>query len=111
MTPYSVNYPKNMVTQNSYLTMHYKATPISTPNLMTKNVVLRSSRYERSTVIEDVLLCSYKNTPFFKSLNKCGFLTLNNCADLSFNTFSTLKTMKIYAWFMSYMKIAPITEL
>ena len=55
MTPYSVNSPKNMVTQNSYLTMHFKvppmATPISTPNLMTKNVVLRSSHYERSTVI------------------------------------------------------------
>ena len=32
-------------------------------------------------------------------MNKFGFLTLNNCADLSFNTFSTLKTMKIYAWF------------
>ena len=41
----------NMVTQNSYLTMHFKAppmaTPISTPNLMTKNVVLQSSRYEK----------------------------------------------------------------
>ena len=42
-----------------------------------------------------MLLCSGKNTPFFKSLNKFGFLTLNNCADLIFNTFSTLKTMKM----------------
>ena len=87
------------------------ATPISTPNLTRKNVVLQSSRYERSTVIYDVLLCSGKNTPFFKSLNKFGFLTLNNCANLSFNTFSTLKRMKIYAWFMSYSKIAPIIGL
>ena len=61
------------------------AIPISTPNLTRKNV-LQSSRYERSTVIY---------TPFFKSLNKFGFLTLNNCADLIFNTFSTLKTMKM----------------
>ena len=53
------------------------ATPTSAPNLTRKNVVLPSSRYERSTVIEDVLLCSGKNTPFFKSLNKFGFLTLN----------------------------------
>ena len=58
-----------------------------------------------------MLLCSGKNTPFFKSSNKFGFLTYNNCADFSFNTFSTLKTMKIYAWFMSYSKIAPIIEL
>ena len=36
------------------------------------------------------LLRYLKNTPFFKSLNKFGFLTLNNCADLMFNTFSTL---------------------
>ena len=53
------------------------ASPISTPNLMRKNVVLPSSRYERSIVILDVLLCSGKNTPFFKTLNKFGFLTLN----------------------------------
>ena len=115
MTPYSVNSPKTWSHKTLYLTMHFKAPPmampISTPNLMTKNVVLRSSRYEKRTVIQDMLLCSGKNTPFFKSLNKCGFLTLNNCADLSFNTFSTLKTMKIYAWFMSYTKIAPIIEL
>ena len=57
-----------------------------------------------------MLLYSGKNTPFFKSLNKFGFLTLNNCVDLSFNIFSTLKTMKIYAWFMSYSKIPPIIE-
>ena len=60
MTPYSVNSPKNMVTQNSYLTMHFKAppmaTPISTPNLMTKNVVLRSSRYEKSSYLICVTL-------------------------------------------------------
>ena len=86
------------------------ATPIPTPNLMRKIVVLQSSGYE-SIVIYDVLLCSGKNTPFLKSLNKFGFLTLNNCADLSFNTFSTLKINKNVCLVYVVLKIAPIIEM
>ena len=95
-----------MVTQNSFIQL-CTLKPLPLPRPMRKNVVLQSSRYERSTVTQDVLLCSGKNTPF-KSSNKFGVLTRNNCADFSFNTCSTLK---MYAWFMSYSKIAPIIEL
>ena len=55
MTPDSVNSPKIWSHKLFYLTMHCKAppmaTPISIPNLTRKNVVLQSSRYERSTLI------------------------------------------------------------
>ena len=54
MTPYSVNSTKTWLHRTLYLTMYFKAppmaTPITTPHLMRKNVVLQSSRYERSTV-------------------------------------------------------------
>ena len=53
MTPYIP--PKHGHTKLFYLTVYFKAPPmampISTPNLMRKNVVLQSSHYERSTVI------------------------------------------------------------
>ena len=60
MTPYSVNSPKTWSYKLFYLTMHFKAppmvTPISTPNLTRKTVVLHSFRHERSTVIYVTLL-------------------------------------------------------
>ena len=77
--------------------MHFKApnmaTPISIPNLTRKNIVLQEKHC--------YLRCVYFAQVFF------DFLTLNNSADLSFNSFSTLS----YAWFMSFSKIAPIIEL
>ena len=106
--------PKHGHTKLFYLTMHIKPLPwpcpFPHPNLTRKNVVF--SLWEKHCYFKMCYFAQLKIHPFSNHWTRSfGFLTLNNCADLSFNTFSTLKTMKIYTWFMSYSKIAPIIEL